>query len=99
MNDEELRRSVLWHRLISEIDYEKYFEIKTDDRAKKIEWLTRHWNEMNEMSEKCRRFSESNPESINDADADIKDILVQTMPKFLKKYPQYKGDPCIASDD
>ena len=99
MNDAELRRSVLWHRLISEVDLKECYGIKNCSYGEWIKYENDHWDETIGMRERLRHFSESNPESINEADDDIKDILAQTMPKFLKKYPQYKGEPCIASDD
>ena len=104
---DRMERSVLWNRLISEADIDEYYGAKKDISSEELmEYLKKygkpydfHLDEIFEMHTKLIEFSQSNPESINEADDDIKDILVQTMPKFLKKYPQYKGEPCIESDD
>ena len=100
-------RSVLWHRLISEVDIPEYYGVKKGfSFDEQVEYMRKygrlkndHRDEIKDMNEKLIRFSQSNPESINEAADDVRDILMQTMPKFLKKYPQYKGEPCIESDD
>lgn len=100
---DNVERSVLWHRLISVVNLDEYYgvdmSVSYEEQVRHVEKYGEpydfHLQEIYEMHRRLIAFSEDNPETINDADDDIKAILMQTMPKFLRKYPQYKDEACI----